>query len=426
MAKRNGVETTGSCDPQFDSNCDTQPNGRGGANENSQQNTRHPNGSNAPNGASPYPQNPNERPDSQPDPMSVPPNRLIQTSVQNSDSYAAQQMGDRMVNTQSLYGLGDDSSFGQNSRGANGNGGASGSGNGGLSAGDQDPFSGQMDSGGGMGGGSFASRLGRSGGMGADMGLGMDGASAALASAGLSSRDDDMSQRNTMTPMMAVPRTSREYEAPERSANAQPVEIVRRRSPYDNIPSLYDMYLQAVPRPTTPRRFGSEVFANGSRDPQMIPMDLPVGPDYVVGPGDGLSIDLWGGVSQRLFRTVDREGRVSLPEAGPVLVSGKTLAEVQENLQQSLRTQFRDVSAEVSLARLRTIRVYEVGDVANPGAYDISSLSTPLNALFAAGGPTQKGSLRIVKHYPRRSTRAGSGPLRPASARRENQFNATR
>ena len=97
--------------------------------------------------------------------------------------------------------------------------------------------------------------------------------------------------------------------------------------------------------------------------------------------------------------TVDREGRVSLPEVGPVEVSGKSLADVQQNVQQVLRTQFRDESVDVSLARLRTIRVYEVGDVANPGAYDISSLSTPLNALFAAGGPTTRGSLRIVKHY---------------------------
>jgi protein involved in polysaccharide export with SLBB domain len=128
-------------------------------------------------------------------------------------------------------------------------------------------------------------------------------------------------------------------------------------------------------------------------------MDLPAGPDYVVGPGDGLSVDLWGGVSQRFYRVVDREGRVSLPEAGPVLVSGKTLDAVQQSLQQVLRTQFRDVSADVSLARLRTVRVYEVGDVVNPGAYDVSSLSTPLNALFAAGGPTPRGSLRLLKHY---------------------------
>jgi protein involved in polysaccharide export with SLBB domain len=181
-------------------------------------------------------------------------------------------------------------------------------------------------------------------------------------------------------------------------AALEPV-VSRVPNPYRDVPSLYDMYLQALPRPTAPRRFGAEVFENGSRDPQLIPMDLPAGPDYVVGPGDGLSIDLWGGVSRRIIRTVDREGRVSLPEVGPVLVSGKTLADVQQSVQQVLRTQFRDISADVSLSRLRTVRVYEVGDVANPGAYDISSLSTPLNALFAAGGPTTRGSMRIVKHY---------------------------
>ncbi len=182
-------------------------------------------------------------------------------------------------------------------------------------------------------------------------------------------------------------------------ASAQPAEMVHTPNPYNDIPSLYDMYMQAAPRPATPRRFGIDVFVNGTRDSQLIPMDLPAGPDYVVGPGDGLSIELWGGVSQRLYRTVDREGRVSLPEVGPLLVSGKSLAAVQQSLQQILRTQFRDVSADVSLGRLRTIRVYEVGDVSNPGAYDISSLSTPLNALFAAGGPTARGSLRLVKHY---------------------------
>jgi len=175
--------------------------------------------------------------------------------------------------------------------------------------------------------------------------------------------------------------------------------MIREKSPYEDIPSLYDMNVRAVTRPAAPKRFGAEVFENGTRDSQMIPMDLPAGPDYVVGPGDGLSVDMWGSVSQRLYRVVDREGRVSLPEVGPILVSGKSLAALQQSLQQILRSQFRDVSADVSLARLRTIRVYEVGDVANPGAYDISSLSTPLNALFVAGGPTQRGSMRILKHY---------------------------
>lgn len=197
------------------------------------------------------------------------------------------------------------------------------------------------------------------------------------------------------TPVVPTLSYSRGYQP---KAKLEPA-LARVPNPYRDIPSLYDMYLQAQPRPPAPTRFGSDVFENGTRDPELIPMDLPAGPDYVVGPGDGLSIDLWGGVSRRIVRTVDREGRVSLPEVGPVLVSGKSLADVQEALQQVLRTQFRDESADVSLERLRTIRVYEVGDVTNPGAYDISSLSTPLNALFAAGGPTSRGSMRIVKHY---------------------------
>ena len=178
-----------------------------------------------------------------------------------------------------------------------------------------------------------------------------------------------------------------------------PVRMVHRANPYADIPSLYDMYVQASVRQRPNERFGLEVFRNTSNDPRAIPMDLPVNSDYVIGPGDGLEIDLWGGVSQRLFRVVDREGRVSLPEAGPLLVSGRSLGDAQQAVQQLLRTQYRDVSADVSVSKLRTVRVYVVGDVAEPGAYDISSLSTPLNALFAAGGITPRGSLRALKHY---------------------------
>jgi protein involved in polysaccharide export with SLBB domain len=98
-------------------------------------------------------------------------------------------------------------------------------------------------------------------------------------------------------------------------------------------------------------------------------------------------------------RTVDHEGRIALPEIGPMLVNGQSLEDVQQSVQRLLRTQFRDVSADVSLSRLRTVRVYLVGDVNHPGPYDVSSLSTPLNALLAAGGPTSGGSMRIVKHY---------------------------
>ncbi len=181
--------------------------------------------------------------------------------------------------------------------------------------------------------------------------------------------------------------------------NAPPVRMVHQPNPYSDIPSLYDMYVQASPREKEHERFGLKIFQNNTLEPDAIPMDLPVGPDYVVGPGDGLAIDLWGGVSQRMFRIVDREGRIALPEAGPLLVSGRTMGDVQQTVQQLMRTQFRDVSVDVSLSRLRTVRVYVVGEVSEPGAYDISSLSTPLNALFAAGGVTPRGSLRSLQHF---------------------------
>jgi protein involved in polysaccharide export with SLBB domain len=177
-----------------------------------------------------------------------------------------------------------------------------------------------------------------------------------------------------------------------------PVKMVRPANPYADVPSLYDMYVQAAVSQRPAQRFGVDVFRNTSNQPDVIPMDLPVGPDYVVGTGDSLAIDLWGSVSQRMVRLVDREGRISLPEIGPLLVSGKNLGEVQQDVQRALRNAFRDVSADVSLSRVRTVRVYVVGDVAEPGAYDISSLSTPLNALFAAGGVTARGSLRALRH----------------------------
>ncbi len=178
-----------------------------------------------------------------------------------------------------------------------------------------------------------------------------------------------------------------------------PVKMVHRTNPYSDIPSLYDMYVQASAWQRPAERFGAEIFRNSMNQPNVVPMDLPVGPDYVVGTGDSLSIDLWGSVTQRLVRLVDREGRIALPETGPVLVTGKSLGDVQLEVQHALRSAFRDVSADVSVSRLRTVRVYVVGEVAQPGAYDISSLSTPLNALFAAGGVTGRGSLRSLKHY---------------------------
>ncbi len=165
------------------------------------------------------------------------------------------------------------------------------------------------------------------------------------------------------------------------------------------MPSLYDLYTQIPSGGGVLQRFGSDAFLLGTGNANELPMDLPAGPDYVLGPGDSLIVNMWGGQSNRLNRMIDRQGQIELPEAGTIMISGMTIAQAQSAIQQALSTQFQNEHVEISLGRLRTVRVYVVGDVQRPGAYDVSSLSTPLSALFAAGGPTSRGSLRILRQY---------------------------
>jgi protein involved in polysaccharide export with SLBB domain len=235
---------------------------------------------------------------------------------------------------------------------------------------------------------------------------GLDLESIASALRSNSANSDATFSKNDTVPAPASVR-SRTTSSLERNrgdmtrGEVRPLEgtIVHKASPYADVPSLYDMYVQVSAHEKAPERFGVSILNDENRESNVVPMDVPVGPEYVVGPGDGLAIDLWGGISQRMVRVVDREGRISLPEVGPMLVSGKTLGDVQATVQQTLRMEYRDISADVSLSKLRTVRVYVVGEVSEPGAYDISSLSTPLNALVAAGGITAHGSLRSLKHY---------------------------
>jgi protein involved in polysaccharide export with SLBB domain len=176
------------------------------------------------------------------------------------------------------------------------------------------------------------------------------------------------------------------------------VQVLHRPSPY-NLLALRDLYTQVPEQTSSLRRFGSELFVNHGTNRKDTAVDMPIGPDYILGPGDGLTIDLWGGMTQRITRTIDQQGRIVLPEAGPLMLAGLSLGQAQKTVENALGSQFRNARAEVSITRLHTLRIYVVGDVQRPGAYDVSSVSTPLNALIAAGGPTATGSLRTIRHY---------------------------
>ena len=213
---------------------------------------------------------------------------------------------------------------------------------------------------------------------------------------------------NTLrVPGQAVAETQRNRTVGETHTSTDEPQVLRRPAPY-NLTALRDLYTQIPSSPEKLRRFGSEVFVNrsapivaglsmGSASVSQ-PLDIPIGPDYVIGPGDTLNIDLWGGVTQTLPRVVDREGRIMLPESGEMQVAGLTLGRAESVIASALQTQFRNAHVAVTVARLRTIRIYVVGDVQRPGAYDVSSLASPLSALYAAGGPTSAGSLRVLRH----------------------------
>ena len=191
---------------------------------------------------------------------------------------------------------------------------------------------------------------------------------------------------------------SKQSERPGRKAHGP----TQSQYPYRNLPALRDLYTQSPTDDRTLERFGASLFRNSTAGADKPSLDVPVGPDYVLGPGDELIVEYWGSSSQRTQVTVDREGRVLLPEAGALMVAGRSLGDSQEQIRKSLMHQLKGISVDVTLAKLRMVRVYVVGDVKNPGAYDLSSLSTPLTALLMAGGPTDTGSLRTVKHFRRK------------------------
>lgn len=124
---------------------------------------------------------------------------------------------------------------------------------------------------------------------------------------------------------------------------------------------------------------------------------VPVGPDYVMGPGDELKVTVWGTIEGQWSVIVDRDGNITLPKAGILGITGLTFKEVKELLHKEFSKYFTGFQMNVSMGALRTIRVYVVGNANRPGSYTVSSLSTLVNALFESGGPSKTGTMRDIQ-----------------------------
>ncbi len=187
---------------------------------------------------------------------------------------------------------------------------------------------------------------------------------------------------------------TREFSLPSQEVAAIPKEERDLLSPVEKSFSE-EKVPQTISREV--RQFGYEFFQ--SKVSSFAPgADIPVGPDYIIGPGDAFNISLWGRIEGSFAVEVDRNGQIALPKVGVLKVWGLTFSQLQKALFDHISQYYKDFQMNVAMERLRTIRVFVVGEAQNPGNYVLSSLSTINHALIAAGGPSKRGSLRAIQH----------------------------
>jgi polysaccharide export outer membrane protein len=160
-------------------------------------------------------------------------------------------------------------------------------------------------------------------------------------------------------------------------------------------PTEFQLYVQSSVGSLLPI-YGARLF---DRVPSTFaPADLvPVTSDYVVGPGDEIDVQVWGQLNFRRHLTVDRAGAIFMSQVGSVNVSGLRFSQLQDALRSAVGHVYRNFDMNVNMGQLRSIQVFVVGQARRPGAYTVSSLSTLVNALFASGGPSSRGSLRDIQ-----------------------------
>jgi len=124
---------------------------------------------------------------------------------------------------------------------------------------------------------------------------------------------------------------------------------------------------------------------------------MPAAADYVVGPGDELLIRAWGSIDIDYRALVDRNGNIYIPKVGTVSVAGLQFQQLPSYLKSAVGKYFKNFDLSVNMGQLRSIQVFVVGQAKYAGSYTVSSLSTLVNAIFASGGPSSKGSMRHVQ-----------------------------
>lgn len=175
----------------------------------------------------------------------------------------------------------------------------------------------------------------------------------------------------------------------------QPRALINQAAESNNAPSEFQKFLSDSTDKILPI-FGSKFFANAPSTFAPI-MNSPVPADYPLGPGDELLIRGWGTIDIDYRATIDRNGTISIPTVGSVVLAGVRAGQAESVIRGAIGKLYKGVTVNVNFGQLRAITVYVVGQASRPGTYTVSSMSTLVTALFASGGPNANGSMRRVQ-----------------------------
>ena len=157
-------------------------------------------------------------------------------------------------------------------------------------------------------------------------------------------------------------------------------------------------YVPEALSPSGRKVFGRDIFNNKrlTFEPQM---NIATPQNYVLGPGDQLVIDIYGATQETNTLTVSPDGEITIPELGPVRVSGLTVSAAQSRIRSKLGAYFQASDIKTTLGQTRTIMVNVMGEVKVPGTYTLSAFATVFHALYMAGGISSLGTLRNIQVF---------------------------
>ena len=183
-------------------------------------------------------------------------------------------------------------------------------------------------------------------------------------------------------------------KAASKNGSDAPADTATRPPVRTSGPNQFQRFVQETTGRFLPV-YGSDLF----NSPQAYATNTaaPAPDNYILGTGDEVALQVSGPQDFSTNLVIDRNGQINLPKIGPVTLAGVSVKDLENHLTRQLGKVFTNFKASATLGRLRGIQVYVVGQALQPGTFQLSSLSTLVNALFASGGPSANGSMRAIE-----------------------------